>query len=191
MKSICVFCGSSMGYHPIYKKSTQDLGKHIANENLRLIYGGGSVGLMGVLADSVMKYGGEVVGIIPRFLYEKEVGHDGVSELIIVDSMHERKQKMAEMSQGFIAMPGGIGTMEELFEIFTWSQLALIKKPVALFNVNHFYDEMLLFLNKMVHEGFIKDVTLKSLIDSHNIHELIAKMKAFNYTETPKWIDKT
>lgn len=191
MKSICVFCGSSMGFHPIYKKSAHDLGKHIANENLSLIYGGGSVGLMGILADSVMEHGGKVIGIIPRFLYEKEVGHDGVSELIIVDSMHERKQKMAELSQGFIAMPGGIGTLEELFEIFTWAQLALIKKPVALFNVNNYYDDIIHFLNKMVTEGFIKDVTVRSLINSHNTHELIAKMKAFNYIETPKWIDKT
>jgi len=191
MKSICVFCGSSMGFHPIYKKTAHDLGKHIAQERLSLIYGGGSVGLMGVLADAVLENGGVVIGIIPRFLYEKEVGHDGVSELIIVDSMHERKQKMAEMAQGFIAMPGGIGTMEELFEIFTWSQLALIRKPVALFNVNNFFDDIAHFLDKMVREGFIKDITIKSLINSHNIYELIAKMKAFNYTETPKWIDKT
>lgn len=191
MKSICVFCGSSMGFHPIYKKSAYDLGKHIAHEQLTLIYGGGSVGLMGVLANAVMEHGGNVVGIIPKFLYEWEVGHDDISELIIVDSMHERKQKMAELAQGFIAMPGGIGTLEELFEIFTWAQLALIKKPVALFNVNHFYDDITNFLNKIVKEGFVKEVTIKSLIKSHSIHELIEKMKAFNYTETPKWIDKT
>lgn len=191
MKSICVFCGSSMGFHPIYKKSAYDLGKHIAHEKLTLIYGGGSVGLMGVLADAVMEHGGKVIGVIPKFLYEWEVGHDDISELIIVDSMHERKQKMAELAQGFIAMPGGIGTLEELFEIFTWAQLALIKKPIALFNINNFYDDINYFLNKMVKEGFVKEVTIKSLINSHNIHELIEKMKAFNYTETPKWIDKT
>lgn len=191
MNSVCVFCGSSMGIHPIYKKSAYTLGRHIAEENLSLIYGGGSVGLMGVLADAVMDHGGEVIGIIPRFLYEKEVGHDDVTELIIVDSMHERKQKMAELAHGFIAMPGGIGTMEELFEIFTWSQLALIKKPVALFNVNNFFDDITHFLNKMVKEGFIKELTVNKLINSHNILELLAKMKAFNYTEIPKWINKT
>lgn len=191
MKSICVFCGSSMGIHPIYKKTAYDLGKHIAEENLSLIYGGGSVGLMGVLANSVLEHGGKVVGIIPRFLYEQEVGHDGVTELIIVDSMHQRKQKMAELAHGFIAMPGGIGTMEELFEIFTWSQLALIKKPVALLNVNHFYDDIIHFLNKMVHEGFIKEVTVNALINAQNIHELLAKMNAFNFREIPKWIDRT
>ncbi|MCG8307830.1 MAG: TIGR00730 family Rossman fold protein [Cytophagales bacterium] len=191
MNSICVFCGSSMGFHPTYKKAAHELGKHIASENLSLVYGGGSIGLMGVLADAVMKYGGRVVGIIPKFLYEKEVGHDSISELIIVDSMHERKQKMAELSQGFIAMPGGIGTMEELFEIFTWSQLELIKKPVALLNVNGFFEDVLHFLNKMVREGFIKDITVNSLICSRSIPELTTKMKAYNYTETPKWINKT
>lgn len=191
MKSVCVFCGSSMGFHPIYKKSAYNLGKQIAKENLSLVYGGGSVGLMGVLADAVMEHGGEVTGIIPRFLYEEEVGHDGVTELIIVDSMHERKQKMAELAHGFIAMPGGIGTMEELFEIFTWSQLALIKKPIALYNVNNFFDDITHFLNKLVREGFIKEVTINMLINSNNIHELLAKIKAFNYTEIPKWIDRT
>ena len=191
MKNICVFCGSSIGFHPIYKKAAYDLGKHIARDNIKLVYGGGSVGLMGVLADSVMEHGGDVIGIIPRFLYEKEVGHDGVSELIIVDSMHERKQKMAELSHGFIAMPGGIGTMEELFEIFTWSQLAIIKKPVALLNIHNFYNDIILFLNKLVKEGFIQEMTANSLVISQNTPELIEKMKAFNYTEIPKWIDKT
>jgi uncharacterized protein (TIGR00730 family) len=191
MKRVCVFCGSSMGRHPIYKKSAYDLGKQIAKVNLSLVYGGGSVGLMGVLADAVMEYGGEVIGIIPRFLYKKEVGHNGITELIIVNSMHERKQKMAELAHGFIAMPGGIGTMEELFEIFTWSQLALIKKPVALFNVNHFFDDLTHFLIKMIDEGFLKEANVKTLINSHNIHELLAKMNAFNYTEIPKWIDRT
>ena len=191
MESICVFCGSSSGYHPAYKKAAADLGRRIAEENIRLVYGGGSVGLMGILANSVMEYGGEVIGIIPQFLYNLEVGLDAVTELIIVESMHERKQKMAELSHGFIAMPGGIGTMEELFEIFTWSQLSLIKKPVAILNVNHFYDDMIKHLNHMVTEGFLKKENLDSLINLHNIHELIAKIQAYNYTETPKWIDKT
>ena len=191
MNSVCVFCGSSTGLHPIYKKTAYELGKHLAEENISLIYGGGNIGLMGVLANAVLEHSGEVIGIIPRFLYEKEVGHDGISELIIVDSMHERKQKMAELAHGFIAMPGGIGTMEELFEIFTWAQLALIKKPVALLNVNNFYNDIFLFLSKMAREGFIKEVTVNSLINSHNIRELIAKMMAYNYVETPKWITKT
>lgn len=191
MKSVCVFCGSSSGFHPIYEKAAYKLGKLIAEENITLIYGGGSVGLMGVLADSVMEHKGEVIGIIPKFLYDKEVGHDELTELIIVESMHERKQKMAELAHGFIAMPGGIGTMEELFEIFTWSQLGLIKKPIALFNVNNFYDDITKFLDKMVKEGFLKDEDAGLLINSQNIHELIAKMMAYTYSETRKWIDKT
>jgi uncharacterized protein (TIGR00730 family) len=191
MESICVFCGSSTGYHPAYQKAAADLGKRIAEEQLQLVYGGGSVGLMGILANSVMEHGSKVIGIIPKFLYDLEVGLKSVTELIIVESMHERKQKMAELSQGFIAMPGGIGTMEELFEIFTWSQLALIKKPVAILNVNHFYDDLLKHMNLMVKEGFLKKENLDSLIVSYNTHELIAKIQAYNYTETPKWIDKT
>jgi len=191
MQSICVFCGSSMGVHPIYKKTAEDLGRMIASENLTLVYGGGSIGLMGVLANTVMENGGEVIGVIPRFLYEKEVGLDSVTQLIIVDSMHERKQKMAELSNAFIAMPGGIGTMEELFEIFTWSQLALIKKPVAILNINHFYDEVITFINKMVQEGFLRHETADSLIHSGNVMELIIKIQAFNYSETPKWIGRT
>ncbi len=191
MKSVCVFCGSSMGFHPIYRKTTEDLGRMIAAEKLTLVYGGGSVGLMGVLANTVMENGGNVIGVIPRFLYDKEVGLDSVTELIIVDSMHERKQKMAELSNAFIALPGGIGTMEELFEIFTWSQLALIKKPVAILNVNHFYDEVITFINKMVQEGFLRHETADSLIHSGNVMELIIKIQAFNYSETPKWIGRT
>ena len=191
MKSICVFCGSSSGFPTQYRKSAYDLGKYFAQEKIKLVYGGGSVGLMGTLADAVLEHDGEVTGIIPRFLYEKEVGHDGVTELIIVESMHERKHKMTELSQGFIAMPGGIGTMEELFEIFTWSQLSLIKKPVALLNVNQYYDEIIQFLKKMVREGFLSESNLNSLIISNDIHELVANMMAYNHTETPKWADKT
>ncbi len=191
MENLCVFCGSSSGFHPIYQKAAVKLGIKLAEENLRLIYGGGGVGLMGILANTVMEHGGYVTGVIPKFLYDKEVGLDDCTDLHIVDSMHERKQMMAELSHGFIALPGGIGTLEELFEIFTWSQLALIKKPVAIYNVNHFYDDLINHLNHMVKEGFLKDNNLSSLIISHNIHELIAKIQAYNYTETSKWIDKT
>ena len=180
-----------MGFHPIYKKTAEDLGKMIAEEDLTLVYGGGSIGLMGVLANTVMEHGGKVVGVIPRFLYNKEVGLDSVTQLIIVDSMHERKQKMAELSNAFIALPGGIGTMEELFEIFTWSQLALIKKPVAILNVNNFFDQVILFIDKMVQEGFLRHETANSLIHSSNVLELIVKIQAFNYSETPKWIGRT
>jgi len=167
------------------------MGKYLAEKKIKIVYGGGSIGLMGTMANAALEHGGEVIGIIPRFLYEKEVGHDDVSELIIVESMHERKHKMAELSQGFIAMPGGIGTMEELFEIFTWSQLSLIKKPVALLNVNQYYEEIIRFLKKMVTEGFLLESNLSSMIISENISELLSAMLSYNYSETPKWADKT
>ncbi len=185
MKSVCVFCGSSMGKQAIYKNAAYDLGKKIARENFSLIYGGGRVGLMGILANAVLEHGGQVIGVIPEFLYNHELGHDGVSELIIVDSMHERKKKMADLADGFIAMPGGIGTLEELFEIFTWAQLALIKKPVAIFNVNHFYDNIMELLHKMSEEGFVNIETVASLISSQNIQELFDTMKAFKFIENP------
>ena len=191
MESLCVFCGSSSGYHPIYEKAAHDLGKRLAEENLTLVYGGGSVGLMGVLANSVMEHGGKVIGIIPKFLYDLEVGLDSITQLIIVESMHERKQKMAELANGFIAMPGGIGTLEELFEIFTWAQLALIRKPVAILDINGFYEYMIRHLQRMVKEGFLKAENLDALVISQNIHELIMKIQAYNYTETPKWVEKT
>lgn len=191
MENICVFCGSGTGYHPAYEAAARDLGLRILEEEMRLVYGGGDVGLMGILANTVLEGGGEVIGVIPRFLYDKEVGHDGLTRLYIVDSMHERKQKMAELSQGFAALPGGIGTMEELFEIFTWTQLALIKRPVALLNVHGYFDSLLAFLEKMVHEGFLRPETHDSLIRADNSLELIARMKGYTFTEREKWIGRT
>jgi uncharacterized protein (TIGR00730 family) len=191
MENICVFCGSGTGYHPAYEAAARDLGQRILEEEMRLVYGGGDIGLMGILANTVLEGGGEVIGVIPRFLYDKEVGHDGLTRLFIVDSMHERKQKMAELSQGFAALPGGIGTMEELFEIFTWTQLSLIKRPVALLNVHGYFDPLLAFLEKMVHEGFLRPETHDSLIRSDNSLELIARMKGYTFTEREKWIGRT
>ena len=191
MENLCVFCGSGTGYHPAYEAAARELGRRICEEEMRLVYGGGNIGLMGILANTVLECGREVIGVIPRFLYDKEVGHDGLTRLYIVDSMHERKQKMAELSHGFAAMPGGIGTMEELFEIFTWTQLALIKRPVALLNVHGYFNPLLAFLEKMVHEGFLRPETHDSLIRSDNSLELIARMKGFTFTEREKWIGRT
>jgi uncharacterized protein (TIGR00730 family) len=191
MENLCVFCGSGTGHHPGYEVAARELGRRICQEEMRLVYGGGNIGLMGILANTVLECGGEVIGVIPRFLYDKEVGHDGLTRLIIVDSMHERKQKMAELSHGFAALPGGIGTMEELFEIFTWTQLALIKQPVALLNVHGYFDPLIAFLAKMVHEGFLRPETHDSLIYSNNSLELITRMKGFTFTEREKWIGRT
>jgi len=191
MKRLCVFCGSSMGHDQAYAYEAELLGKIMAMENVELIYGGGSIGLMGVLADAVMASGGSVTGVIPRFLYEKEVGHDGVRELMIVETMHERKMKMAELSEGFVAMPGGIGTLEEFFEIFTWSQLKLIKHPVALLNTNGYFDQLLQFMQHMEREGLLKKDILDMLIVEDNAEMLIRKLKQFEVVASKDSIGRT
>ena len=153
--NVCVFCGSGIGSSPVYSQTARKLGFLLAEASIGLIYGGGNVGLMGVLADAVMEGGGTVKGVIPRFLLEREVGHRGISDLEVVESMHQRKQRMADLSNGFIALPGGWGTLEELAEILTWKQLGLINQPVALLNTQHFFDPLLTQMRLMVQEGFL------------------------------------
>ena len=157
MKSIAVFCGSSEGASPVYKECAIQLGKELAARNLTLIYGGATVGLMGAVADSVMQAGGQVIGVLPHFLKQREIEHTRLTELIMVDSMHERKLKMSELADGFIALPGGPGTMEEYFEIFTWAQLGLHQKPCGLLNVNHYYDPLISLFDNMVREKFMQE----------------------------------
>ncbi|WP_340022113.1 TIGR00730 family Rossman fold protein [Paenibacillus sp. FSL K6-1096] len=157
MKSIAVFCGSSEGASPVYKECAIQLGKKLAARNLTLIYGGATVGLMGAVADSVMQAGGRVIGVLPHFLKQREIEHTRLTELIMVDSMHERKLKMSELADGFIALPGGPGTMEEYFEIFTWAQLGLHQKPCGLLNVNHYYDPLIALFDNMVREKFLQE----------------------------------
>lgn len=159
MNSLCVYCGSSIGARPAYANAARVLARELVERKIRLVYGGGNIGLMGVIADEVMRLGGEVIGVIPRGLMEREVGHSGLTALHVVNDMHERKALMAQHSDGFIAMPGGIGTLEELFEIFTWAQLGLHAKPIGLMNVEGFYDGLLTFLSKLVQEQFLKPHT--------------------------------
>jgi uncharacterized protein (TIGR00730 family) len=154
--NICVFCGSSPGHNPVYAKAAKELGFAIAFHKHSLIYGGGNVGLMGIVADSVLEKQGRVIGVIPQFLMEKEVGHVGLSSLEIVPSMHERKKRMADLSDVFIAIPGGWGTLEEIAEILTWKQLGLISQPVGVLNTNRFFDPLLQQMNHMVTEGFLR-----------------------------------
>lgn len=156
MNNICVFCGSSAGNGERYAREARQLGYEIVNHNFSLVYGGGKVGLMGEVASAVIAAKGKAYGVIPRFLLDLEVGHEGLTELVVTQSMHERKQKMAELADAFIAMPGGFGTLEELAEIVTWVQLKLIEKPVALFNVNGYYDPLLKQLDVMMKEGFVR-----------------------------------
>ncbi|MET3129343.1 uncharacterized protein (TIGR00730 family) [Arcicella rosea] len=181
MKNILVYCGSSFGRNEIYKSTANNLGEVLAKQSLRLIYGGGSGGLMGVVADAVLENGGEVTGIIPSFMEEWEVQHRGLTECIVVDSMHVRKQLMAEKADAVIALPGGWGTLDELFEILTWRQIGLHKMPIGLLNTNGFYDDLIVMLNKMVTEGFVREANAKFLIIDDNIDSLIEKLRNDSY----------
>jgi len=191
MKHLCIFCGSSKGNDPVYENTALELAEIIVNQGLTMVYGGGSIGIMGVLADKILSLNGKVIGVIPKFLYDLEVGHDNVTELIIVESMHERKQKMAEISDGFLALPGGFGTLEEMGEILTWVQLKLIRKPIGLLNINGFYDQFLDMLDNMVAAGFLKKNNRDILLSSNDPGEIINIIKNAPVFEDTKWIEKT
>ena len=183
MKRIAVFCGSSFGNKEIYKEQAMLLGKVLANQRIDLIYGGAKVGLMGAVANGALKEGGTVIGVLPRFLQYKELVHEQLKELILVDSMHERKLKIQELSHGAIALPGGVGTLDELFEMFTWAQLGLHNKPIAILNVNGYYDTLICLLEEMVKKGFLNSRNRQMLLYSDNIYELLEMMK--NYSVLP------
>ena len=153
---VCVFCGSSAGFKPVFGESARKLGSLMANSSTTLVYGGGNIGLMGILADSVLSEGGEVIGVIPDFLLRKEVGHRGITTLEIVDSMHQRKKRMADLADAFVALPGGWGTLDELAEILTWKQLGLIHQPVILIDIDGFFSPLLMQMRSMVEEGFLR-----------------------------------
>ena len=180
--SIAVYCASSPGHHPIYRQAARSLGELMAERGIELIYGGGSVGLMGEIADAVMECGGRVTGVIPDFLYQREVGHDGLSELIIVDSMHTRKRLMFERCDAIITLPGGFGTMEELFEMLTWAQLHLHQKPIGLLNVEGFYDHLIALVNHMHREGLLSSDSLALL--QHAAHPEVL-LRKFNSLVSP------
>jgi len=190
INKMCVFCGSSKGHNEIYAAKAVELGSLLAGNNIELVYGGGNVGLMGVIADQVLLEGGKVTGVIPHFLFEWEVGHEGLTKLIKVDSMHERKLLMSEMADAFIAMPGGFGTLEELGEILTWTQLSIITKPVGVLNVNGFYDSLLNQMNHMVKEGFLKPENRNMLLSSDSPSELLEMLHNFTPSSAEKWINR-
>ena len=190
MKSIVVFCGSSEGYNEVYKERAYELGAVLAERKVKLIYGGAKVGLMGALADGCLQNNGSIIGVIPEFLRTKEVAHDGITEMIMVNTMHERKLKMHELSDGIIAMPGGWGTMEELFEMMTWAQLGLHPKPIGLLNVNCFLSPLLALLNTMTEEGFLQEVYKDMIIVSEDVFELLERMENYEVPAIPKWITR-
>lgn len=190
MKRITVFCGSSFGTEEIYKEQAELLGKTLAKQNIALVYGGANVGLMGAVADGALSENGTVIGVLPNFLRSKEIAHLGLTELILVESMHERKTKMNDLCDGVIALPGGFGTLEELFEMLTWAQLGLHKKPIAILNINGFYDSLLELLQTMSKKDLLKEANQKMLLVSDDIEDLLNQMENYIPPTVGKWIDK-
>ncbi|WP_152226551.1 TIGR00730 family Rossman fold protein [Pseudomonas sp. SCB32] len=190
LRSICVFCGASPGATPIYQEAAEALGRHLAERGIRLVYGGGAVGLMGMVADAALAAGGEVIGIIPQSLKEAEIGHKGLTRLEVVDGMHARKARMAELSDAFIALPGGLGTLEELFEVWTWGQLGYHGKPLGLLEVNGFYEPLLTFLDHLVQERFVRPQHREMLQRASSPAELIDALLAWTPSAAPKWVDR-
>jgi uncharacterized protein (TIGR00730 family) len=190
MKSVCVYCGSSFGAKPGYAKAAQAFGRALVDAGLTLVYGGGRVGLMGVIADEVLAAGGRAIGVIPELLVSKEVGHRGLSELHIVPDMHQRKKMMADLSDAFVALPGGAGTLEELFEVFTWAQLGYHQKAVALYNIDGYYDPLVTMLEHTVQEGFMQRAYLDILQIDTDPASLIDKLKHYQPPRQDKWSEK-
>ena len=187
---LCIFCGSSSGARPGYAAATAELARLLAARGIGIVYGGASVGLMGLLADTAMEAGGEVIGVIPESLEAKEIGHQGLTHLRVVASMHERKALMAELSDGFIALPGGSGTLEELFEVFTWSQLGLHRKACALLNVEGYYDGLATFLDHAVDERFLRPEHRAMLLCESTPAAVLDALDAFEPPVVDKWIDR-
>ncbi len=189
LDSICVFCGSSPGNDPKLLAEAEQLGKTLAIQQIKLVYGGAKIGVMGAVANGVLKNNGSAIGVIPDFLKKKEVVHLGLTELITTRNMHERKLQMHELSDGFVTLPGGFGTLEELFEIITWAQLGLHQKPIGLLNINGFYDHLLVMLQNMVDTQLLKPENMELLIVDSSINKLLEKMYKFEPSNTPKWLN--
>ena len=189
MRSVCVFCGSNPGTRPEYRAAAEATGELIARSGIRLVFGGGAIGLMGAVAAAAMRAGGEVVGVIPAALDRREIANRAVTELHIVDTMHERKAMMAELSDGFVALPGGLGTFEELFEVWTWAQLGIHAKPVGLLNAAGFYDPLLTFLASAADEGFLRPEHLDLLVAETEPAALIEQMRDHRPPPVEKWLE--
>lgn len=188
MKRITVFCASSQGFDPNFFRTAEALGRALAERGIGLVYGGAKIGLMGAVANAVLQHGGEAIGVLPHFLGAKEIAHAQLTQLIMVDTMHERKTQMNQLCDGVIALPGGFGTLEELFEMLTWGQLGLHRKPVALLNVNGFYDPLVEFINSMVEKGLLTAANRDMLLVDHDIDRLLVRMEQYDPPLAPKWI---
>ncbi|MDG1743368.1 MAG: TIGR00730 family Rossman fold protein [Polaribacter sp.] len=190
MKKIVVFCGSSLGFNPVYKEAAIELGNYFAKNKIGLVYGGGKIGMMGVLADTILRHKGDVIGVIPKLLEKEEVVHAGVEEMIVCKKMSDRKVIMSKLIDGYITLPGGFGTLDELFEALTLNQLHIEQKPVGLLNTNGFFDAVLLQLDRMVEEGYLKQENRKMLLVGTSVNELMQKMNTYKTPEITNVINK-
>ncbi|MBP3973376.1 TIGR00730 family Rossman fold protein [Pseudoxanthomonas spadix] len=190
MKSICVYCGSNPGSKPLYAQRAAELGRRLAADGLRLVYGGGNVGLMGTVANAVLEAGGQVTGVIPQQLADWEVAHRGLTRLEVVGSMHERKARMFELADGFVTLPGGFGTMEEIFEMLTWRQLGIGNKPCAFLDMDRFYAPLIGMIDRMVEEGFLHPDQRADLWYGEDIDAMLGWMQAYTPAQASKWIDE-
>jgi uncharacterized protein (TIGR00730 family) len=190
MKAISIFCGSSIGNSSIYEQAVNALGKTLALHNITVVYGGARIGLMGVLADSALQHNGSVIGVLPNFLSNKEIAHTGLTELIMVNDMHERKNTMFTLCDGIITLPGGFGTLEEFFEMLTWGQLGLHSKPIGILNIDNFYGGLLTCLDHMVHEGFLKPINRNMILIHDNINNLLQAMQQYETPPVDEWIKR-
>lgn len=191
MEQLGVFCGSSMGRETIYREKAAEMGQIIARNNLVLIYGGANIGLMRILADNVIEHGGRVIGVMPRFLLDKEILHEGIHEIHIVESMHERKARIASMADAFVALPGGFGTLDEMAEIFSWNQLEVFSKPIALFNINNYFDHLIRYLDHCVEERFLRVEHRMNILVNNDATLLIEQLSTFKPIPVhSKWVDE-
>jgi len=187
LRSVCVYCGSSKGHHPAYEEDAIALARLFAENKIRLVNGGGSIGLMGVMADAILEAGGECTGVIPQGLQEKEIAHNGMTELIVVPDMHSRKLKMVNISDAFIALPGGFGTMDEVFETLTWAQLHLHLKPIVLYNPQGYYDALIAQADHMAEQGFMNAASRKLLMSTSDLNRLLPMLVSFTPPTMEKW----
>jgi uncharacterized protein (TIGR00730 family) len=190
LKRVSVFCGSSPGASSVYTDEAERLGIQLAKEGITLVYGGARVGIMGTVANAALQAGGDVIGVIPKMLMTREIAHTELTELIVVNTMHERKAKMEELSDGFIALPGGPGTMEEFFEVYTWAQLGEHQKPIGMLNSNNYYDKLLTFFDHMIEEQFLKPEYQSMIIVEKDPHQLIEKFRLYEPPQLTKWINR-
>ncbi len=190
VQRVCVYCGSSLGENPIYRETAQQVGELLATSGITLVYGGGNVGLMGVMADAALAAGGEVIGIIPGGLFSREVGHPGITDLRIVGTMHERKALMADLSDAFLALPGAMGTLDELFEILTWAQLGIHNKPIGLLNTNNYFDPLITLLDHMVTERFLRPEHRALAMVDDDATRLLARFAEYEAPTVEKWLDR-